>query len=150
MGFRFRRTLKIMPGVRLNLSRSGASVSMGPRGFHYTVGPKGTRVTAGIPGSGLSWTAYQSRPRRRPQSDQQPPHNVNPLKPPLGSKGELPGDNPNVTVFESAAIEELVAASTSELAPLLNAARSQLRFHTIALVLLFRCSQLRSSTIQHL
>jgi hypothetical protein len=50
--FRFRRTFKIVPGVRFNLSKSGASVSFGPRGLHYTVGPKGTRTTVGLPGSG--------------------------------------------------------------------------------------------------
>ena len=43
--FRFRRTFKIVPGVRLNLSKSGASVSFGPKGLHYTVGPKGIRIT---------------------------------------------------------------------------------------------------------
>ena len=32
MGFRFQKRIKIMPGVRLNLSKSGASWSVGPRG----------------------------------------------------------------------------------------------------------------------
>jgi hypothetical protein len=62
MGFRFRKTLSIVPGlVRLNLSKSGASVSVGPRGLKYTVGPKGTRTTVGLPGSGLSYTEYHER-----------------------------------------------------------------------------------------
>lgn len=61
MGFRFRKTVSIVPGlVRLNLSKSGASVSVGPRGLKYTVGPKGRRTTVGLPGSGLSYTEYQS------------------------------------------------------------------------------------------
>src|ERR1700716_1806153 len=63
--FRFRRSKRILPGVRLNLSKSGMSVSMGPRGAHYTVGPRGTRTTVGIPGTGLSYTTYSSHHARR-------------------------------------------------------------------------------------
>ena len=42
-----------MPGVRINLSKSGISTSVGPRGAKVTFGPKGTYVNAGIPGTGL-------------------------------------------------------------------------------------------------
>lgn len=63
--FRFRRSMRILPGVRMNLSKSGMSVSMGPRGAHYTVGPRGTRTTVGIPGTGLSYTTYSSHHARR-------------------------------------------------------------------------------------
>lgn len=63
--FRFRRTLKILPGVRLNFNKRSASVSVGVRGAHYTVGPNGKRMTVGIPGTGLSYTDYQAAPRPR-------------------------------------------------------------------------------------
>ena len=57
MGFRFRRTKKILPGVRVNLNNGSASVSFGPRGFKHTISTSGKRTTTvGIPGSGLSWT----------------------------------------------------------------------------------------------
>jgi hypothetical protein len=56
MGFRFRRSLGLIPGVRLNLGKKSASLSFGTRGFHYTVGTQGKRVTVGIPGTGLFWT----------------------------------------------------------------------------------------------
>jgi Protein of unknown function (DUF4236) len=60
MGFlRFRRTFRIGPGLRLNLSKSGVSASVGRRGLWFTVGPRGTRETVGIPGSGLSYTETQ-------------------------------------------------------------------------------------------
>ena len=42
-----------MPGVRINLSKSGISTSVGPRGAKVTFGPKGTYINAGIPGTGL-------------------------------------------------------------------------------------------------
>lgn len=56
MGFRFRKSIKIMPGVRLNLNTKGASVTIGSRGARYTIGPSGERVTLGIPGTGISYT----------------------------------------------------------------------------------------------
>ncbi len=57
MGFRFWRRIRIVPGVTLNLSKSGGSLSFGARGAHFTVGPHGKRVTAGIPGTGLFYTS---------------------------------------------------------------------------------------------
>ncbi len=56
MAFRFWRRIRIAPGVTLNLSRSGVSVSFGPRGAKFTVGPGRSRATVGIPGTGLFYT----------------------------------------------------------------------------------------------
>jgi len=56
MSFRFWRRIRIAPGLTLNLSKSGGSLSFGVRGAHFTVGPHGKRVTAGIPGTGLFYT----------------------------------------------------------------------------------------------
>ena len=56
MGFRFRRSMSIIPGLRLNFGKRGVSMSLGPRGAKLTVGPSGTRATVGIPGTGLSYT----------------------------------------------------------------------------------------------
>jgi hypothetical protein len=59
MGFRFRRSMKLLPGVRLNLGARSASLSLGGRGAHVTVGSRGTRSTVGIPGTGLSFTSQR-------------------------------------------------------------------------------------------
>ncbi|MGI8848484.1 MAG: DUF4236 domain-containing protein [Candidatus Dormibacteria bacterium] len=57
MGYlRFRRRLKVAPGVTLNLGKRGVSASAGVRGAHVTAG-RGTRATVGIPGTGLSYTS---------------------------------------------------------------------------------------------
>ena len=56
MSFRFRRYFSLLPGVRLNVGATGASVSVGPKGAKLTVSPKGVRATAGVPGSGLFFT----------------------------------------------------------------------------------------------
>jgi hypothetical protein len=60
MSFRFRRSLRIAPGFRINLGKKGASLSIGGRGAHITVGHGQVRETVGLPGTGLSYTATQS------------------------------------------------------------------------------------------
>ena len=59
MGLRIRRSIKVFPGLTLNLSKSGVSASVGVRGARVTVGKAGIRKTVGIPGTGLSYTDYQ-------------------------------------------------------------------------------------------
>ena len=132
MGFRFRRSVRILPGVRLNLSGSGASVSLGARGFHYTIGPKGTRVTAGLPGTGLSWTQYRAHgtPSERnssftPRAEDTPAASPNP---------QLSDYDPPVTAIQSAPAQTLNALSISELAPILNAAQLRVRWAPIIFV----------------
>lgn len=62
MPLRFYRRFPLIPGLRLNLSRSGPSISLGHRGFWYTVGPLGRRATVGLPGTGLFWTHQDTTP----------------------------------------------------------------------------------------
>lgn len=53
MGLRFRRSIKLAPGIRMNLSGSGLSWSLGPRGASIGIGKRGTYLNTGIPGTGL-------------------------------------------------------------------------------------------------
>jgi Protein of unknown function (DUF4236) len=62
MGLRFRRSIKILPGIRLNFGKRGVSTSIGVRGAHVTFGKTGTRTTVGLPGSGMSYT-HLDKPR---------------------------------------------------------------------------------------
>jgi hypothetical protein len=50
---RFRRRIKIMKGLNLNLSKSGLSVSAGVRGASVTILKKGSYLNTGIPGTGI-------------------------------------------------------------------------------------------------
>lgn len=55
MGFRFRKSFKIAPGVRLNVGKKSSSVSFGVKGLRTTVSTSGKRThTVGIPGTGIS------------------------------------------------------------------------------------------------
>jgi hypothetical protein len=62
MGFRFQRRLGLGKLVRFNLSKSGLSLSVGPRGLSYNlglIGPRAKRsaLSIGIPGTGFSFRA---------------------------------------------------------------------------------------------
>ena len=56
MGFRFRRTLRIAPGIQWNFGKRSTSVRLGIRGFGVTLGTRGNQTTIGAPGTGMSYT----------------------------------------------------------------------------------------------
>jgi tetratricopeptide (TPR) repeat protein len=72
MGFRFFRRTKVLPGVNLNLSKGGPSLSFGRRGARYTLGSRGQRTTVGIPGTGLFYTTTGSGCREPATADAPP------------------------------------------------------------------------------
>lgn len=58
MGFRFRKSFKIAPGVKFNVNKKSVGLTFGKRGAHFTINSKGKRTTSlGIPGTGLSYTS---------------------------------------------------------------------------------------------
>jgi len=58
MPLRFRRTIKIAPGVKLNLSKGGVSTTVGTKNLHFNFGKRGVKRTVSIPGTGLSEVDY--------------------------------------------------------------------------------------------
>ena len=67
MPLRFTRRLSLIPGLRVNLSKGGGSLSVGHRGAWYAVGPRRGRATLGLPGTGLDFPPERrvlSTPRR--------------------------------------------------------------------------------------
>ncbi len=50
---RFRKSIKICKGVRMNFSKSGASLTIGGKGASVNFGKNGTYLNTGIPGTGL-------------------------------------------------------------------------------------------------
>lgn len=95
MGFRFRRSVQLLPGVRLTFSRSGVSTTIGVRGAGVALGQRGAYAKVGLPGTGLSYDARLDRPVAR----QQPLSAVDPsteggLGPP-GTEPPLPNDAPS-------------------------------------------------------
>jgi hypothetical protein len=58
MPIRFRRSFTLFPGVKVNVSKGGTSITVGKRGFHLNFSKRGVRQTVGLPGSGISQTSY--------------------------------------------------------------------------------------------
>jgi hypothetical protein len=77
MGFRFRRSLTIVPGIRLNLGRRGISTTVGRRGASVTFGRRGAHANLGLPGTGLSYRQRLDLPGDR--SAARPPGATGPL-----------------------------------------------------------------------
>lgn len=50
---RYRKRISLGGGTKLNLSKSGVSLSTGIKGLSVTTGKKGTYLNAGIPGTGI-------------------------------------------------------------------------------------------------
>ena len=66
MGLNFRKTITILPGVRINIGKKSASVSIGKRGARHTISTTGKRTTTiGIPGSGISYTHNHTSAKKK-------------------------------------------------------------------------------------
>lgn len=71
MGFRFRKSINLGLGFRINLSKSGIGYSWGVKGYRVTRTAKGTiRRTISLPGTGISYVSENGR--RRTSSVQKP------------------------------------------------------------------------------
>ena len=61
MGWRFRKRLKLFPGVWINLSKRGGSLSVGGHGLTTNISRRGVRETISAPGIGISYQARSVR-----------------------------------------------------------------------------------------
>lgn len=69
MAIRYRKTVKICKGVRVNVSKSGLSYTLGVPGASVNVGSRGTYANVGLPGTGVSYrqrVAAPSHPAQAP------------------------------------------------------------------------------------
>ena len=56
MGFRFQKRIRLFPGLRINLSKTGVSTSIGRPGMTVNVRGDKVKTTVGLPGTGLSYS----------------------------------------------------------------------------------------------
>ncbi|PPA68726.1 DUF4236 domain-containing protein [Jeotgalibacillus proteolyticus] len=54
MAIRFRKSVKLAPGVRMNIGKKGVGFSTGVKGASVSTSARGTNLNVGIPGTGLS------------------------------------------------------------------------------------------------
>ena len=72
MSFRFQRRIKIMPGLRLNVSKTGFSWTVGTRGASVTARDGKLTGNVGIPGTGLSYRKRLDLPSQDQVDKDQP------------------------------------------------------------------------------
>ena len=101
MGLRFRKSIKIAPGLKLNINKKSVGLTAGIRGAHYTINSKGKRTkTIGIPGTGLSYTTSTGGEKTKTNTKTLPKvKNINELSsnsqtpPPFDDNGLEPVNN---------------------------------------------------------
>jgi hypothetical protein len=122
MSLRFRRSVRLFPGVRLNFSRSGVSTTVGVRGASMTLGGQGAHVNVGLPGSGLSYrTRVTPPPAGRPQPWAIQPTPA-PQSPPLPNPADDASTPAAARQIRSAEVSALTTAGLGELKRLINEA----------------------------
>lgn len=66
MGFRFRKSVKIAPGVKVNFGKKSVGLSIGNKGGGISFNSKtGSRARVSIPGTGLSYSSKLGGSKKR-------------------------------------------------------------------------------------
>ena len=115
MGFRFHQSFSIIPGLRLNVSKSGLSASIGGAPFTLNISQNGLMGTASIPGTGLSYRHHFGS-----SSNDAPSNGTHQLPSNVGLLTVAP-----VEQIHSANAELLTSASLQTLKDLIQAASKQ-------------------------
>lgn len=84
MGFRFRKSVKIAPGVRLNIGKKSVGISAGVKGARVSVNSSGRKTTTvGLPGTGLSYSKTAKIGGRKTTTRSASSNNSQPIRPDL-------------------------------------------------------------------
>lgn len=84
MGFRFRKSVKIAPGVRLNIGKKSVGISAGVKGARVSVNSSGRKTTTvGLPGTGLSYSKTEKIGGRKTTTRSTSSNNAQPIRPDL-------------------------------------------------------------------
>ena len=103
MSWRFRKTFKVIPGVKLNLTARGLSATLGASPLSVNVGPRGVYRNISIPGTGISDRQRIGGPSSQPPGIQPPTTDY--------ASSTIPSLPPSVPVSPSPAAE-IHSAST--------------------------------------
>ncbi|MCA9179619.1 MAG: DUF4236 domain-containing protein, partial [Planctomycetales bacterium] len=139
MGIRFRRRIKLAPGLHLNISGSGLSLSAGPRGASVTFGGRrGTHMNAGIPGSGLYTRGRIDTPNRSPRADYATSNGDNdtvsmPVKISVEDDGAVIFRDQDDRILDDALVRRVKQVAKDDVVGLMESACKQINGHIEAL-----------------
>ena len=126
MGLRFRKSINLGGGFRINLSKSGIGYSWGVKGFRLTKTSKGTtRRTATIPGTGISYVSESGKKNRN--STHSPAVHTNPNNSSISD---------NTNTYDTQEIKNSVASEivSDGLEDMLSSATNALKFKKISVI----------------
>jgi hypothetical protein len=125
MSWRFRKTFKVLPGVKLNLTAHGLSATFGVAPFSINVGPRGMYRNVSIPGTGIWDRQRIGGPSLQPSGIQPPTtdHAGSPTIPFVPPS--IPVPPPDATEIQSASTELLTSGSLEDLRRLLTDAYNE-------------------------
>ena len=114
MGFRFRKSFKIAPGVRVNVGKKSIGISAGVKGARVSVNSSGRKTTTvGIPGTGLSYQKTEKIGGTKkaqtggfddlPKTDGVEPANLPPIVPPP-QKPQKPASKATIVIMRILAV----------------------------------------------
>lgn len=84
MGFRFRKSFKIAPGVRVNVGKKSVGISAGVKGARVSVNSSGRKTTTvGLPGTGLSYSKTEKIGGSKTSIRSSSSNNAQPIRPDL-------------------------------------------------------------------
>ena len=105
MGLRYRKSINLGGGFRINISKSGIGYSWGVKGYRITKTAKGTvRRTVSIPGTGISYSEESRAPKPGPTTN-----NVHAIDSNHYTAQEIV--NSDATQMVSSGVEEILSAA---------------------------------------
>lgn len=121
MAWSYRKRIKIIPGIHLNIGKNGISTTIGIPGASINIGKRGTYLNTGIPGTGFS-SRTKLNPSTNPASDKKDiPNNTLP-----NEKNPAYGDNifshdiDEITSQDMQGIKDTITKSHEQRLELLN------------------------------
>jgi hypothetical protein len=120
MGWRFRKSFRVFPGLRINLSKRGVSTSIGAGPLSVNLGTGGASAGFSVPGTGISFrenldSRVSSGDESRPETVAVPPRLSEPQQQPRSKERE----------YASASTYELTSEALGKLAEILRTAHDE-------------------------
>lgn len=126
MAVRYRKSINLGGGFRINVSKSGVSYSWGTKGYRITKTAKGTiRQTATIPGTGISFVDESGKKKKKTPNQSTKPS----INPPSYDEMTRQIANQNTEEFLNSSASEIVSSGLEEI---LSAAKRVLLTNKIA------------------
>ena len=132
MGFRFRKSINLGGGFRINLSKSGVGYSWGVKGYRITKKAKGgTRHTASIPGTGISYT-HETSGKNRSQIGKG--NNGNRNTPVPVQSNTYDNNHYNTVEISNGSVENVVSEGLEEMIASANKSLRYNKYSTIGII----------------